>query len=323
VLTVTRTSADISVTRESTVSDKRVMTILTGDPHTQQVLAIGHGSVVIPGLADPLTGTALRGDSAGLGWSNWLVRGRWFGAAPGEILLPKAVLDEARLDVGSHFDGLVSGHPLRFHVVGEIVTSGRTATLDWSTLTAAEPNAEPDEYIVQVRPGSDTDGYAAAVQAQEPDFLTVYVNPTASNSTGDIMNAIMRMLALVLGLVAAVGVFSTMLLYVRERSRDIAILKAVGMSPNQLMIMVMTSSAVLGLIGGLVGLPAGVLTYHWLMTALGHQMGNNPPPMLFNVLHPNTLYPLGLTGLAIAIAGAFLPVRRAARNRVAEILRSE
>jgi ABC-type antimicrobial peptide transport system permease subunit len=36
-----------------------------------------------------------------------------------------------------------------------------------------------------------------------------------------------------------------------------------------------------------------------------------------------TLYPLGLTGLAIALAGAFLPARRAARSRTAEILRSE
>jgi ABC-type antimicrobial peptide transport system permease subunit len=30
-----------------------------------------------------------------------------------------------------------------------------------------------------------------------------------------------------------------------------------------------------------------------------------------------------LTGLAIALAGAFLPARRAARSRTAEILRSE
>ena len=43
----------------------------------------------------------------------------------------------------------------------------------------------------------------------------------------------------------------------------------------------------------------------------------------FDVLHPTTLYPLGVMGLAIALAGAVFPARRAARSRAAEILRSE
>ena len=107
----------------------------------------------------------------------------------------------------------------------------------------------------------------------------------------------MSVLVLVLGLIAAAGVFSTMLLDVRERSRDVAILKAVGMTPRQLLTMVMTSSAVLGLIGGLVAMPLGVRTYHWLMTQLAHQIGNRPPPFAFDVLHPTTLYPLGVMGL--------------------------
>ena len=64
----------------------------------------------------------------------------------------------------------------------------------------------------------------------------------------------------------------------RERAllaaRDIAILKAVGMSPRQLLaIWVSTASAVLGVIGGLFALPLGVRTYHGLMTQLARQVG--------------------------------------------------
>ena len=91
----------------------------------------------------------------------------------------------------------------------------------------------------------------------------------------------------------------------------------------QALVLVVTTSAVLGVLGGLVGMPAGVATYHQVMNALAHQVGNSAPPVVFDVLHPGTLYPLGLTGLAIALAGAALPARRAARSRVAEILRSE
>jgi putative ABC transport system permease protein len=104
-------------------------------------------------------------------------------------------------------------------------------------------------------------------------------------------------------------------------ARDGAILKAVGMSPRQLLAMVMTASAVLGVMGGLVALPLGVRTYHGLMTQLARQVGNRPPPFAFDVLHPTTLYPLGVMGLALA--GAVFPARRAARSRAAAILRSE
>jgi len=41
------------------------------------------------------------------------------------------------------------------------------------------------------------------------------------------------------------------------------------------------------------------------------------------VLHPMMLYPLGVMGLAIALAGAVFPARRAARSRAVTILRSE
>jgi putative ABC transport system permease protein len=256
----------VSVSRERTVSDSRVMAILNGQPQTRQVVAVGHGSVVVPGLAHPVDGGAFRDDPRSLGWSAMLVRGRWMGASPGEVLLTRSVLDQARLDVGSFFDGVIGGHPLRLHVVGEITSIDIGAWLNWSTLTAAEPDAQPDRYFVKLRPDSNADGYAAAVQAQEPDFLTVTINRVTSDSDIDAMNAIMRVLALVLGLIAAVGVFSIMLLHVRERSRDIAILKAVGMSPGQLLVMVMTSSAVLGVIGGLVGMPAGVRIHHGLVT---------------------------------------------------------
>jgi predicted lysophospholipase L1 biosynthesis ABC-type transport system permease subunit len=66
-------------------------------------------------------------------------------------------------------------------------------------------------------------------------------------------------------------------------ARDIAILKAVGMSPRQLLAMVLTASAVLGVIGGLFALPLGVRTYHGLMTQLARQVGNRAPPSAFEV----------------------------------------
>jgi putative ABC transport system permease protein len=327
ILPVTsRVNGDVSIARERTVSDSHVMAVLTEQAQTRRVLAARNGQVVIPGLGDPVDGVVFRGDARSFGWSAFLVRGRWPSATPGEVLLRRSVLDQAGLDVGSSFDGVIAGRPLRFHVVGEVTAVDFGAVLDWPTLAAADPQVEPDRYVVQLRPGSDAEDYAAAVRAQEPDFLTVEPNRATTGETRDTiatLNALMALLVLVLALIAAAGVFSTMLLNVRERSRDNAILKAVGMTPRQLLTMVMTSAAVLGVIGGLVAMPLGVRTYHGLMTELAKQIGNRPPPFAFDVLPPAVLYPLGVMGVAIALAGAFFPARRAARSRTAAILRSE
>jgi putative ABC transport system permease protein len=95
------------------------------------------------------------------------------------------------------------------------------------------------------------------------------------------------------------------------------------MSPRQLLALVMTASAVLGVIRWTGRDAVGVRTYHGLMTMLARQVGNRPPPFAFDVLHPTTLYPLGVMGLAVALAGAVFPARRAARSRAAKTLRSE
>ncbi len=318
-----RLNGDVSVSRGNTVTDNRVMTILTGQPQTQQIVAVRPATIAVPGVADSVDGIAFRGDARSLGWSASLVRGRWLGERPGEVLLTRRVLDQANLDVGSTFDGVIAGRPVRLHVVGETASLSYAALLDWSTLTAAVPDAQPDRYLVGLLPGSDADGFAAAIRAQEPDFLTVTVSRVGPDAGGDAIIALMSVLSVILGLIAAVGVFSTMLLHVRERSRDIAILKAVGMTPRQILTMVMTSSAALGVIGGLVGMPAGASTFHTLVTQLAKGIGVSPPPFASDIPHATTLYPLGLTGLAIALVGAFLPARRAARSRAAETLRSE
>jgi hypothetical protein len=50
---------------------------------------------------------------------------------------------EGGLDVGSSFDGVIAGRPLRLHVVGEITATDFGGALDWSTLTAADSVPSP------------------------------------------------------------------------------------------------------------------------------------------------------------------------------------
>lgn len=321
-----RLGGDVSIQRSDALPDYRVMAIASAQPGTARVLGYRQDNLVVPGVATPVQGTALRGDAAGFGWSTFLTQGRWYDHTPGEVLLARATILESHLTVGSYFDASINGHPIRLHLVGEVFgtnNNGHTAWYDWATLASVDPQAQPLRYAVGLRPGTDPAAYAKAFQAQEPDSLQVSVTRATSVAAIDAVNVILLVLAIVLGLIAAAGVLSTTLLDVRQRRRDIAILKTVGMEPAQILTMVLTSAAVLGLAGGLLGTPIGQLAHHNILAALINSGGEDLPARAYNVLPPTTLYLLGLTGIAIALLGALLPTRHALRNRIAPALRSE
>jgi putative ABC transport system permease protein len=322
-----RLSGDVSIQRDDALPDSRVMAIAGAQAGTAKVLGYQQNKLVVPGIAAPILGTALRGDAAGFGWSTFLVQGRWYdNRTPGEVLLARATILEAHLTIGSYFDASIDGHPITLHLVGEVFgtsNNGHTAWYDWTTLASVGLQAEPLRYSVQLHPGTDAAAYAQAFQAQEPNSLQVNVPRATSVAAIDAVNAILLVLAIVLGLVAAGGVLSTTLLNVRQRRRDIAIMKTVGMAPVQILAMVLTSAAVFGIAGGLLGTPIGQLAHHRLLAALLNSGGEDLPTRAYNVLPTAALYLLGLSGVAIALLGALLPARHALRNRIAPALRSE
>ena len=91
--------------------------------------------------------------------------------------------------------------------------------------------------------------------------------------------------ALTLGLlvVAGLGVAYTVVLNTRERRRDLAIVKAVGMTPAQATIMVVTSMAALGVLGGVLGVPGGVAAQQAIIRLIGDAGGTNLPQAIVDV----------------------------------------
>lgn len=115
-----------------------------------------------------------------------------------------------------------------------------------------------------------------------------------------------------------------MLLNTREQIRDTAILKALGMTPRQVVGMVATSAAALGLTGAMAGLPAGVAVYRSLLGTIAARFaGDVLPADLFSDLSLPGLVLVGLAGVSLALVGAAIPARWNANLPVAEALRTE
>jgi putative ABC transport system permease protein len=118
-------------------------------------------------------------------------------------------------------------------------------------------------------------------------------------------------------------VLNTVVLQTRERVHDLGVFKAIGMTPRQTIAMVVCSVAGIGLVAGLIGIPAGIALQHYVLPIMGHAAQTDVPPSVLNVYHPAELVLLALSGLVIAVAGALGPAGWAAKTRTAFALRAE
>jgi putative ABC transport system permease protein len=144
-----------------------------------------------------------------------------------------------------------------------------------------------------------------------------------SDETLALFLALIVTLVLLVTAVAAVGVFNTTLLNTREQVRDIGILKAVGMTPRQVRIMVVSALAGVGVLAGIVAVPLGVLVHRQVLDAMAEAAATNVPTDFIAVYHVGGLANLALSGLALAVVGALIPAGWAARSRPAVALRAE
>jgi putative ABC transport system permease protein len=87
--------------------------------------------------------------------------------------------------------------------------------------------------------------------------------------------------------------------------------------------MIVCSVTLVGLVGGIVAVPAGVYLHHGVVPVMAHAANSGYPSSMISVYAAWELVAFGLAGLAIAVLGAFGPAAWAARARTAFALRTE
>jgi len=313
----------VVVSRSSAYPDSKVMQLLNAQPETARVVAFGGQNVTVPGVADPVNTHLFRGDSSRLGYM--VIAGRRY-SVPGEVLAPAGLLHDAHLKIGDRFTGTANGQPLQLRVVGEVYdinNLGHSLFMDLATMAAVKPAVEPFVYDVTLAPGADTAAYVQRVAAAEPDLIDVHASDTSIITPVKIIDLVLLVLAAVLALIGVGGVFNMLLLNTRERIQDTATLKALGMSPRQVMVMVAASAGLLALVGGLIAMPLGLSLHHLLNDVISSSAGNDTPPRAYGVFNPLELVLIPLLGVVVAVGAALIPGRWAARTNVVEVLHSE
>lgn len=250
-----------------------------------------------------------------------VVKGHWIDG-PYQAVASPGFLHKHDVTIGSRLTLDMGGKPVTVTIVGEswsgdpeIIQAG------WQALTALAPAKQANSYGVQLAKGASVSAYMAAVRAADPGL-----NPSADDSlnAGTALVATSATLfTVLLAIVAALGVFNTVVLNTRERRRDLGMLKSIGMTPREVTVMMVTSMAELGVLGTLIGLPLGILAHRLVVTAVTHVAFFVLPAYMINVWSAALVATLAFSGLVIAVLGAYIPARGAARLTIATVLHNE
>lgn len=301
-----------------------VAAAIAAQPGTAASYGLTEGTVSVSGIAGSTTVRAYSGDST---WGQpQMVAGRWLDG-PGEAVVTGRFLTAAGIRIGDSITLTDSGRSVAVTVVGEAFSlsgDGMDMLTTASTLTTLGQPGDPTEFRVQLTPGTDLDTYLDALnKTLQPMGAGAAPQRPANSDVIAAMTALISVLAVLLVVVAALGVLNTVVLDTRDRVHDLGVAKAVGMTPRQTVTMVLTSVGGIGLLAGIIGVPIGLALHRLVLPQMVASTGEHLPTSDIAVFTLGALGALVLGGVVIAVLGALLPAGWAARVRPATALRTE
>ncbi|MEU9079494.1 FtsX-like permease family protein [Kitasatospora sp. NPDC004745] len=306
-------------TTEPRLDPARTEAMLRAAPGAERVVTRGLVQLGLVGYTRPVFADFYGGDS--IADARWLrtVKGHP-ATGPAEIQVGPAFLDQRGLRLGDRITLDLEGRQLTVTIVGELLEGNPNAITSNDTVRAAltaDPHAV--EYDVRLADGADAEAYRRAVTAADPSLTPSVVRAHEDGATVAI-RTFTTVFTVLLSVVAALGVFNTLLLTVRERRRDLGMLKSIGMTPRQVVAMTVTSVAWQGALSGVIGIPVGVAAHRLIVENV--RIIDFTEGMI-DVWSTPLLAGLALAGVAIAVLGALVPARAAARLPIAEVLHNE
>jgi putative ABC transport system permease protein len=124
-------------------------------------------------------------------------------------------------------------------------------------------------------------------------------------------------------LVAGIGIMNIMIVSLIERTREIGILKALGMKSRTVLYIFLTESVIIGLIGAVIGIISGWVLANVVSLFLGRGGIIGSALTITPILTPEVLLGALGFGVGISVIFALYPAWRASKLKPVEALRYE
>ncbi|NKZ08419.1 ABC transporter permease [Actinomadura latina] len=256
--------------------------------------------------------------------TNWTTGGTYDLASgrvpqgPGEIVVDTKTAEKGELAVGDVTQVLTAGPPARMRIVG-LVDAGN---LMGATLTGFDT---PTAQKLMLKPGFFTDiemGSTGPSQQELRDRVAKVLPAGTEAVTGEklreesksdvaqmmsFFRTFLLVFALISIFVGAFIIFNTFSMLVAQRTRELALLRAVGAARGQVTRAVIGEAVAVGVVGSTLGLAAGA----GLASLLQTQMGDaGQGGLTFTATPVIASYAVGII---VTVVSAYFPARRAAK----------
>jgi len=264
-----------------------------------------------------------------------LVRGRVMSGGDGsrfEAMIALGLASRLGLEVGDTAEfsfAEVARKTQTLEVVGIYVDNdndGLVASLDLSDVRRLAPDLDEGAFGLKIAGGADPDEVASRLIRDSGGRVVVgATNDDVQHDIEriqDIVRPVMAALSALLLALVSLNLLSTLQLSVRERTREIGLLKAIGFTPQQVVASIVSGAIVLAAIGAVIGVPAGWLFVRFVFEQSASESGWDAGAV---IQKPQLLWfpALAVTAVLVAALGSAIPARVGARMSVSDALRYE
>jgi putative ABC transport system permease protein len=315
--------ADFVLDSQTSGISEETMTALRQQPGVGQVDGLRFDTVRVNG--DRTGAIATSPAAIGQTVSLQQEQGSVDGLRGDSVLVSDKVVTDKGWHVGDQLDfAFRDGSASKFTIAGTYKDNELVGdyVLDQSVATHFEGGKLYAVALVKAAPDADAGQVRQALETAIRPYPNVELQDRTqfvAEAAGEI-DTVVRILSALLALsvlIAVLGIINTLALSVLERTRELGLLRAVGMSRRQVKRMVRVESVVIAIFGGLLGLVVGAVFGVALQRALVNQ---GVTELSFPV--GELLVYLLLAALA-GVAAAWLPARRASRLNVLGAIATE
>ena len=254
---------------------------------------------------------------------------------PHEVAIDATSAEDHDIALGSTIKVLFQGPTQEFTVVGTvgygdgIKDLGGTTSAYFDTATAQQVLGSPDEFDsidVSAEPGVSQAELADRLSEVVPAGAEAVTGAAVAQENADATKENFRIVGIIFGVFAAIALFvgsfiiwNTFTMTVTQRSREIALLRAIGARRRQVLGSLLLEALVLGLAASAAGIGLGVLVAKGLkslMDAVGLAL-----PFTALQVPSSAIWASLVVGTGVTVVAALVPARRATKVLPIEALR--